>query len=212
MKSVDARKLNPDFVSVLVACEFSGVVRDAFRRQGAEAWSCDFEEPEGEWKNYHLQGDCRWWLKGPSAPWDWDLVIAHPPCTYLCNSGVRWLKGNPARQEKMREAADFFRSLHDAPIRHKCIENPVPHGHAGLPPYSQIIQPWQFGHGETKATCLWLHKLPPLKPTQIVSGRRPRVHHASPGPDRWKERSRTRPGIAEAMAVQWLAHIRGEKP
>ena len=132
-------------------------------------------------------------------------MIAHPPCTYLTNSGVRWLKGNESRLTMMHDACAFFLELKNAPIGHIAIENPIPHKYARaeIGNYDQIIQPWQFGHGETKATCLWLKNLPKLVPTNIVEGRTPRVHHASPGPDRWKERSRTLTGIAEAMADQW---------
>jgi hypothetical protein len=136
-------------------------------------------------------------------------MIAHPPCTYLANSSALWLysgKGNRkdrARWRLMRDAAEFFNLLWSARIPRICIENPVPHRHAKLPAYTQIINPWQFGHGEIKKTCLWLKNLPPLEPTWIVTGRHPRVHHASPGPERWKERSRTLQGIADAMAEQW---------
>ncbi len=199
-------------MKVLVACEFSGVVRDAFIRCGHEAWSCDLEgiEPEGEYKNYHWYGDCRELIR--QSPYGkFDLMIAHPPCTYLCNSGVRWLYGgkgttpDKARMEKFRDAAQFFIELQKVPIERIAIENPIPHNRAKqwVGNYSQIIQPWQFGHGEIKATCLWLKNLPLLVPTDIVDGRTPRVHYASPGPERWKERSRTLPGIAKAMAEQW---------
>lgn len=182
---------------VLVACEFSGVVREAFRAHGHNAFSCDVLPAEDK-SPYHFQQDVRDVLSLP-----WDLLIAHPPCTYLANSGVRWLAGNPERCAAMRAATRFFMSLWNAPIARICVENPIPHRHAGLPRYSQIIHPWQHGHGETKATCLWLKGLPPLVPSHIVEGRTPRVHRASPGPDRWKERSRTLPGIADAMAKQW---------
>jgi hypothetical protein len=194
---------------VFVSCEFSGAVRDAFRRLGHDAWSCDLDgiEPEGDWPNYHVYGDCRRFM-GKS----WDLMIAHPPCTFLANSGVRWLYGgkgtkrDPTRWRDMQKAADFFKELLDAPIDKIAVENPIMHKYGREiigRPCNQIIQPWQFGHGETKATCLWLKGLPELKPTNIVSGRNPRVHFASPSPDRWKERSRTLPGIAYAMAEQW---------
>src|SRR5271170_2661862 len=191
---------------VLVACEFSGIVRRAFRARGHDAWSCDLLPAEDSSPAYraldHYQCDVR-----EVIGWSWDLLIAHPPCTYLSNSGVRWLyrggkgkKKNWARWLAMRRAAQFFRMLLNAPIGRICVENPIPHGYARLPAYSQIIQPWQFGHGEIKATCLWLKGLPPLEPTRIVKGRKARVHRASPGPDRWKERSRTLTGIAAAMA------------
>lgn len=133
-------------------------------------------------------------------------MIAHPPCTYLANSGVRWLHTQDGRWPKMEAAAEFFKRLLNAPVERIAVENPIIHGHAKYiieADQDQTIQPWMFGHGETKATCLWLKNLPPLVPTNIVEGREPRVHHASPGPDRWKERSRTLPGIAKAMAEQW---------
>lgn len=189
---------------VLVACEFSGVVRDAFSRRGHYALSCDLLDSESD--GPHWAGDVLDLLE--TMP-DWDLLIAHPPCTYLTNAGVRWLYGgkgkikDPERWAAMEDAADFFMRLLSAPVSRIAVENPIPHRHANLPPYAQIIQPWQFGHGETKATCLWLKNLPPLQPTNIVDGRKPRVHYASPGPSRWKERSRTYQGIAEAMAAQW---------
>lgn len=189
-------------MKVLVACEFSGIVRDAFAARGHDAWSCDLLPSERAGK--HAQCDVRKFLTAYVEPWD--LMIAHPPCTYLCNSGVRWLHTQSLRRQQMIEAAHFFKALLNAPINRICVENPIPHKYAVDiigEKYSQIIQPWQFGHPETKATCLWLKGLPKLKPTNIVSGRNPRVHFASPGPDRWKERSRTLPGIADAMAQQW---------
>jgi len=190
-------------VRVLVACEFSGVVRDAFIASGHDAVSCDILPSERP--GPHIQGDAIEVARTPI----WDLIIAHPPCTYLANSGVRWLYGgkgttpDPERWRAMTLAADFFRLLQTAPCDRIAVENPVMHRHAGIRRPDQIIQPWQFGHGETKATCLWLKGLPKLAPTDIVSGRTARVHRASPGPDRWKERSRTLPGIAAAMADQW---------
>jgi hypothetical protein len=207
-------------MKVLVACEFSGTVRAAFAKRGHTAVSCDIlpsEEPWHGFNPWHYQGDIVDVLDGRCPPfWDllnyvkWDLLIAHPPCTYLTNAGVRWLyKGgrgkviDEARWAKMIEARDFFDKLWGVPIGRVCIENPIPHRHAELPPYTQTVQPWQFGHGETKATCLWLRNLPPLIPTNIVEGREPKVHHMSPGPNRWKERSRTYRGIADAMADQW---------
>lgn len=184
-------------MKVLVACEFSGIVRDAFRKRGHDAWSCDLLNSEDN-NLYHLQGDVRGFLDRVPEPWD--LMIAHPPCTHLASSGARWFKERFASQ---LEAIQFFMELATAPIKHIAIENPIgimsTHWHKP----DQIIQPWQFGHGETKATCLWLKGLSKLVPTNIVEGRTPRVHHASPGPDRWKERSRTLPGIAAAMATQW---------
>lgn len=186
---------------VLVACEFSGIVRDAFAKRGHVAVSCDLLPCEND-DGSHYCGPVED-IMGEGG--DWDLLIAHPPCTYLTNSGVRWLAGNEQRQAAMRAACVFFNWLKDAPVERIAIENPIPHRYARyeIGRYDQIIQPWQFGHGETKATCLWLKNLPKLVPTNIVEGRTPRVHHASPGPDRWKERSRTLQGIADAMADQW---------
>lgn len=183
---------------VLIACEFSGVVRRAFRQLGHDAWSCDLlpSEDRSEW---HIPCDIR--SVGTDA---FDLMIAHPPCTHLAVSGARWFKNKVKEQG---EAIGFVEWLWNLRIPRIAIENPISvlstQSTLGRP--SQIIQPWQFGHGEVKATCLWLKNLPKLKPTQIVEGRTPRVHHASPGPDRWKERSRTLPGIAAAMAKQWGA-------
>lgn len=131
------------------------------------------------------------------------MMIAHPPCTYLCNSGSRWLHEQSDRWNKLQEATDFFYHLWMAPIEKICIENPVPHYHANLPEYTQLIQPWMFGHEEKKGTCLWLKNLPKLVPTKIMDIRKPRVHMESPGPDRWKRRSITYQGIAAAMAEQW---------
>lgn len=179
---------------VLIACEFSGVVREAFRRRGHDAYSCDLLETEIASK-YHFQMDVR------NAPnMDWDLMIAHPPCTYLAVSGARWFRD---RQIEQAQALEFVKDLMDANIPKICIENPVSIISSRIRKPDQIIQPWQFGHGETKATCLWLKNLPKLVPTKVVEGREPRVHKAHPGPNRWKERSRTYPGIAEAMAEQW---------
>ena len=191
---------------VLVACEFSGIVRDAFTARGHSAMSCDILPTEGNPIN-HWQGDVL-----EVIDWGWDLMIAHPPCTYLANSGVRWLykDGEPDEDRwlRMADGAEFFRSLLNAPIPRVAVENPIMHKWAraivGRGP-DQYVQPWQFGHPETKATGLWLKSLPLLTPTNIVDGREPRVHHASPGPDRWKERSRTLQGIANAMADQWGA-------
>ena len=190
---------------VLIACEFSGIVRDAFRCHGHDAWSCDLLPCEAD-PRFHLQMDCEQAIDEN----EWDLMIAHPPCTYLCNSGVRWLIDNGARAELMVKAGQFFERLLHAPVERIAAENPIPHhwaiGVIGRK-YDQIIQPWWFGTPETKATCIWKKNLPDLVPTNIVSGRIPRVHHASPGPNRWKERSRTDPNIAEAMAVQWGSFI-----
>ena len=130
----------------------------------------------------------------------WDLLIAHPPCTHLAVSGARWWKDKAQEQE---QALEFVRTLMDAPVDRICIENPVSRISSAIRKPDQIVQPWQFGHGETKATCLWLKGLPLLQPTQIVDGREARIHRMSPGPDRWRERSRTYAGIAAAMAMQW---------
>lgn len=188
---------------VLVACEESQEVCKAFRAKGHEAYSCDILPCSGGHPEWHIEGDAVKVLYGQ----EWDLVIAHPPCTYLCNSGVCWLYNkdgshNIDRQNKMIDASEFFHQFlsYGGKI---CIENPIPHKYAGLPKYSQIIQPWQFGHGETKATCLWLKGLPLLQPTNIVEGREQRLHRLPPSPDRAKLRSKTFPGIAAAMANQW---------
>lgn len=178
---------------VLVACEYSGAVRDAFAAKGADAWSCDLlpSEKPGQ----HHQGDVRDLLDK-----SWDLMIAHPPCTHLAVSGSRWFK---FKQKEQQEALEFVQLLLSANVPRIALENPVSIISSRIRKPDQIIQPWQFGHGETKATCLWLKNLPLLKPTNIVEGREARVHRMPPGPDRWKERSRTYAGIALAMADQW---------
>lgn len=197
-------------MKVLVACETSGIVRDAFLARGHDAWSCDIL-PADTPTNRHITGDARPLLQ----PMWWDmLVVAHPPCTRLCNSGVRWLSVPPPgksaaqMQRELEEGAELFSAFWNAPIDRIAVENPVMHRHAkaliaNYQEPAQSVQPWQFGHGETKRTCLWLKSLPPLIPTNIVEGRAPRVHHMSPGPNRWKERSRFFTGIAAAMADQW---------
>lgn len=194
---------------VLIACEFSGTVRRAFAERGHDVWSCDLLPAEDR-SNRHITGDVRDILHD-----GWDLlIVAHPPCTRLCNSGVRWLtKPPPGRSltdmwRELDEGCAIFSDLWNAPVPRVAVENPVMHRHAkerirNYAPPAQSVQPWQFGHGETKRTCLWLRGLPPLTPTDIVTGRQPRVHHMSPGPDRWKERSRFFDGIARAMADQW---------
>lgn len=186
---------------VLVACEYSGRTREAFRRLGHDAWSCDLLPSEDD-SEFHIQGD----VLGVIENNQWDLMIAHPPCTYLCNSGVSWLYKIEERWEQMREGAEFFKALMDAPIERIAIENPIMHKYVveiiGRR-QDQLVQPWQFGHGETKATGFWLKNLPPLEPTNIVEGREQRLHRLPPSPDRWKERSRTYQGIADAMAEQW---------
>src|SRR5690606_13666757 len=192
---------------VLVACEYSGVVRDAFLARGHDAMSCDLLPTDSP--GPHYQGDVR------DVLFDgWDLMIAHPPCTYLTNSGVRWLKDNPERWELMKEGAEFFRMLLNAPIPMRAIENPIMHGHAVQiigRRQDQVVQPWMVGHTEQKATGLWLENLPLLQPTDNVreemmalpKKERNRIHYMSPGKDRWKLRSTTYQGIAEAMADQW---------
>lgn len=198
---------------VLVACEFSGVVRRAFAARGHDAWSCDLL-PAEDGSNRHIVGDACDILDD-----GWDLLmVAHPPCTRLCNSGVRWLSVPPAGKTKEEMWADLetgaalFSTFWNAPIERICVENPVMHRHAkaliqNYAEPAQSVQPWQFGHGEVKRTCLWLKNLPALTPTDIVDGRTPRVHHMSPGADRWRERSRFFPGIAAAMADQWGGNI-----
>lgn len=178
---------------VLVACEYSGRVRDAFAARGHDAWSCDLLPTETP--GPHMQCDVRDVLGD-----GWDLMIAHPPCTHLAVSGARWFA---EKREEQAEALEFVRLLMSAPIDRICIENPVSIISSHIRKPDQIIQPWQFGHGETKGTCLWLRSLPKLVPTRIVDGREARVHRMPPGPDRWRERSRTYAGIAAAMAEQW---------
>lgn len=185
----------------LVACEFSGVVRSAFAARGHEAWSCDFLPAEDGSPN-HIQGDVRLLLvdhqdllMGP-----WSLMIAHPPCTHLAVSGARWFS---AKRTEQAAGLHFVQQLLAAPVERIALENPISIISSRIRKPDQIIQPWMFGHGETKATCLWLKNLPPLQPTNIVEGRRGRVHHEPPSPDRWKNRSRTYQGIADAMAEQW---------
>src|SRR5262249_40359966 len=176
---------------VLIACEFSGVVRDAFRARGHDAWSCDLLATARE--GPPLLGNL---LDPPDR--GWGLMIAHPPCTALCRAGDRWYRHSPERQV----ALEFVQALYAAPVPRIAIENP-----RGLNRFwraaDQVIQPWMFGHGETKATCLWLKNLPHLVPTELSDGRYARVHKEPPSEDRWKNRSRTYPGIAKAMAIQW---------
>ena len=198
---------------VLIACEFSGIVRRAFSARGHDAWSCDLL-PAEDGSNRHITGDARDILND-----GWDLLmVAHPPCTRLCNSGVRWLSVPPPgrtaenMQDELLKGAALFSAFWNAPIDRIAIENPVMHKHAKalIENYSkpaQSIQPWQFGHGETKRTCLWLKGLPPLTATNIVEGREARVHRMPPSPNRWRERSRFFTGIADAMASQWGAQL-----
>lgn len=195
-------------MKVLVACEYSGRVRDAFIALGHDAVSCDLLPTDAP--GPHIQGDVRGVLDH-----GWDLMVAHPDCTYLCRAGQRWLHApTDARPGKLKglprwaatwEAVQFFLELRDAPIERIAIENPRPGSHVrgdiGAP--DQVIQPWQFGHGETKQTGLWLKNLPPLMPTELVEGRESRIHRMSPGPDRGRLRSVTYAGIGSAMAQQW---------
>jgi site-specific DNA-cytosine methylase len=183
---------------VLIACEYSGRVRDAFRRHGHDAWSCDLLECESD-PRWHYQAPVETLLAN-----DWDLMVAHPPCTHLAVSGSRHFH---RKEREQAEALDFVRLLMAAPIERWCIENPVSIISSAITPPKQIIQPWQFGHGETKTTCLWLKNLPSLKPTQVVEGREAKVHKMPPGPNRWKDRSRTYQGIADAMGLQWGASV-----
>lgn len=197
-------------MKVLVACEFSGVVREAFRKKGHNAWSCDLLDTEIP-SDYHIKGDVRNILYE-----GWDMMIGHPDCTYMTNSGVCWLHTRNGRWLLLEQACDFFNLLKEAPIEKICLENPIPHKYARkeIGDYTQLIQPYMFGHLERKATCLWLKNLPNLIPTNNVYGemmklpksQAQRIHYTAPGPDRWKIRSRTFSGIAEAMATQWTTN------
>ena len=178
---------------VLVACEYSGRVRDAFIAKGHDAMSCDLLPTDV--LGPHYQGDVMDIIGD-----GWDMMIAHPPCTHLAVSGARWFKD---KQSEQLEALEFVKALLSADIPCIALENPVSIISSRIRKPDQVIQPWQFGHGETKATCLWIKGLPKLKPTNIVEGREQRVHKMPPGPNRWKERSRTFEGIAAAMADQW---------
>jgi hypothetical protein len=180
-------------MKVLIACEFSGTVRDAFIAAGYDAMSCDLLPTESD--GPHYQGDVFDVIGG-----GWDLMIAHPPCTYLCSSGLHWNKRTPGREEKTAEAVGFVRRLLNADISRIALENPIGRISTAIRKPDQTVQPWMFGHGETKATCLWLKNLPVLQPTNIVDGRAQKVWRMPPGPDRWKLRSLTYRGIAQAMA------------
>lgn len=194
----------------LVACEYSATVRDAFRALGHDAWSCDLLPTEGD-PRWHIRGDAI--AAAYSQPWD--LLIGHPECTYLANSGAKHLYAGMSaangpdadRWARMGAAAAFFLALWRDPVQHIALENQIMLGHPrrlfGIPDATQTIQPWQFGHGETKATSLWLKNLPHLRATNVVEGREQRVFLMAPGPNRKRERSRTYSGIAEAMADQW---------
>jgi len=180
-------------MKILVACEFSGVVRDAFRAKGHDAWSCDILPTEIP--GQHIMDDVLNILED-----GWDMMVAFPPCTHLAVSGARWFK---SKEREQSEALDFVSGLLNAPINRIALENPIGVISTRIRKPDQIIQPWQFGHGETKATCLWLKNLPELMPTKIVSGREQRIWKMPPGPDRGKNRSRTYRGIARAMSEQW---------
>lgn len=187
---------------VLVACEYSGRVREAFRRRGHDAWSCDLLESE-DGSPFHVQGDVT-----PLLGQGWDLMVCHPPCTYLTGAGARWWA---ERKQEQEEALAFVQLLLNAPIPRIALENPPGAIGTRIRPADQYVHPWEFGHPETKTTGLWLKGLPTLKPTKDVKvemlalpmKERSRIHYAAPGPNRWKERSRTYEGIAEAMAEQW---------
>lgn len=225
-------------LNVLVACERSGVVRRAFRALGHSAWSCDLVAADDGEVRFHIQGDALEAIRRgrPTDGAKWDLLVAHPPCTYLCNSGVRWLAPGgviePHRHEQMKEGADFFAKLLACGVKAVAGENPVMHGYArdyleqtwritrhDAKP-TQTVQPWQFGDDEKgpdnvkKRTCFWLRGLPPLHPTGRLDGStaRPDVHFASPGPDRARKRSQSYPGMAKAMAEQWSAYLLNTLP
>jgi site-specific DNA-cytosine methylase len=180
-------------MKVLVACEFSGVVREAFAKKGHDAWSCDLLPTDIP--GQHIEADVTEALSD-----SWDLIIAHPPCTHLAVSGARWFKD---KQEEQKEAIKFFMTLVEAKADKICVENPISIMSTRYRKPDQIIQPWMFGHGETKSTCLWLKGVPLLIPTSIVEGREARIHKLPPSKDRWKLRSITYQGIADAMANQW---------
>ena len=194
-------------MKVLVACEFSQVVTQAFRDKGHESYSCDILPTDGN-PNWHIQDDVLKHLNN-----GYDMIIAHPPCTFHCNSGVSWLNKIPGRWDELKKAIEFFKELLNCNITKICVENPIPHKYSRneIGNYSQIIQPYQFGHPERKATCLWLKNLPLLEPTkdvyaemkQLPKNISQRIHYTPPGKDRWKIRSRTFQGIADAMADQW---------
>lgn len=199
---------------VLVACESSGVVRRAFRRRGYDAWSCDLL-PAADGSEHHIVGDVRELLAGAVCGEQWDLMIAHPPCTYLCSSGLHWNKRRPGREALTQEALQFVRELMDAPIAHIGIENPVGCISTRIRKPDSIVQPYQFGDDASKTTCWWLKNLPPLTPTRYVAPRmvngKPRwanqtdsgQNRLGPSADRWRKRSETYPGMASAMADQW---------
>lgn len=189
-------------MKALVACEESQAVTIELRKLGVEAYSCDIQECSGGHPEWHLCQDVL-----PLLYEDWDLIIAHPPCTDLASSGARWFPRKRADGSQQR-SADFFMRFTDQDCPHVAIENPIGIMSTIYRKPDQIIQPWQYGHGETKATCLWLKGLPKLQPTNIVGGREQRIWKLPPGPDRAKTRSKTFPGIAHAMATQWVSYIR----
>lgn len=207
----DSKNSSNTKLRVLIACEYSGVVRSEFEKRGWDAWSCDLLPTERP--GNHYCGNVSDILRQ-----HWDLLIGHPPCTFLCNSGVHWLHKNADRWKQLDEAANFFKTLLECDVKHIAIENPIPHRYAveriGRK-YDQKIQPYQFGHTESKATCFWLKNLPLLQPTNDVSEEwkklpkkeAQRLHMLPPGPDRWKERSRTFSGIAKAMSEQWGRYV-----
>lgn len=182
-------------MKILVACEFSGTVREAFAAKGHDAWSCDIEPTDIP--GQHYQGDVSDILNE-----GWDMMIAHPPCTHLAVSGARHFE-TKRKDGRQQQGIDFFMVMINAPINKVAVENPISIMSTIYRKPDQIIQPWQFGHGETKATCLWLKGLPKLNPTNIVEGRIDRIHKMPPSKDRWKKRSKTYQGIADAMAEQW---------
>lgn len=193
-------------MNIMIACEYSGRVREAFRAKGHNAISFDLL-PAEDGSPFHIQGDVlaamyRQSRYGHPKIMEWDMLIAFPSCTDLASSGARWFE-EKRKDGRQKESIDFFMMMVDAPVKKWCVENPIGIMSSIYRKPDQIIQPWMFGHGETKATCLWLGGLEPLKPTNIVEGREARIHRMSPGPDRWKERSRTYQGIAQAMADQW---------
>ena len=192
-------------MNVLIACEFSGIVREAFKVKGHDVWSCDLLDTEIP--GNHIKDDIWNWLYEIKYNQlinfhKWDLLIAFPPCTHLAVSGARWFE-EKRKDGRQQQAIDFFMKLINAPVKKIAVENPIGIMSTIYRKPDQIIQPWQFGHGETKATCLWLKNLPLLKPENIVKGREQRIWKMAPGPDRAKERSRTFQGIANAMANQW---------
>ncbi|NLK92390.1 MAG: DNA cytosine methyltransferase [Bacteroidales bacterium] len=184
-------------MKILVACEESQAVTIELRKLGHEAYSCDILPCSGEHPEWHLQQDVV-----PLLNKKWDMIIAFPPCTDLAVSGARWFK-EKQKDGRQKASIDFFMLFANNPCKRIAIENPIGIMSTKWRKPDQIIQPWQFGHGETKATCLWLKNLPLLKPTNIVAGREPRIHRMAPGPERARLRSKTYPGIAKAMAEQW---------